>query len=244
MGSTSGDRSRRPPSRFNLPTRSLAGMNRAGALPLIVEPGEVLDDAPRVADRLAADHEHRHHGLARQPLDVVAVRAPPAGAAPRPARSRAAPARAPRARTRTAGSSASCSGGARPRPSPRKIGCRAMSRVAVVTDTTQYLPREVIDRHGADARLALRQLGRAHRPRVRAGRLRAVLRPPAGERGPAEHVAAVGRRLPRRLRAADRGRRGHPLDPPVGRDLGHGARGRAGARRARGARRRRPSASS
>jgi DegV family protein with EDD domain len=28
-----------------------------------------------------------------------------------------------------------------------KIGSRAMSRVAVVTDTTQYLPREVVERH-------------------------------------------------------------------------------------------------
>lgn len=30
----------------------------------------------------------------------------------------------------------------------RRIGSRAVSRVAVVTDTTQYLPREVVARHG------------------------------------------------------------------------------------------------
>ena len=69
-----------------------------------------------------------------------------------------------------------------------------MSGIAVVTDTTQYLPREVVERHGLEPRLALRQLGRAHRPRDRPGRLRRVLRLPARERGelPSTSQPSVG----------------------------------------------------
>ena len=60
---------------------------------------------------------------------------------------------------------------------------------------------------------------------------RASARPPD-----AEHLTAVGRRLPRRLRAAARRRRRHRLDPPVGRHLRHVHRRGAGARPARRAR--------
>ena len=67
-----------------------------------------------------------------------------------------------------------------------------MSRIAVVTDTTQYLPREVIERHGHPPRVALRQLGRADRSRDRPRRTTTryydFLR--SGGRA-AEHVAAV-----------------------------------------------------
>src|SRR3954453_20178974 len=69
-------RSRRPSPRFNLPTRSLLGMNRAGALALIA-PREVLDDPARVADRLAVDHQHRRDPLAGQLVELVAIRPPP-----------------------------------------------------------------------------------------------------------------------------------------------------------------------
>src|SRR6185503_20324309 len=62
---------------FNLPTSRAAVIDRAGALPLIVEPAEVLDDARGVADRLAADLEHGHDGLAGQLLDLRAVAAQP-----------------------------------------------------------------------------------------------------------------------------------------------------------------------
>ena len=194
----------------------------------------------RVADRLAADLEHGHDGLARQLLDLRRARRAATGpAAPRP-RSRAGPARAPPARTRTGGSSASCSGAARRGPSARKIGSGAMSGVAVVTDTTQYLPQEVVDRHGLSlVSLYVNWDGRTDRESDMPGYDAFYDVPQARRRRPAEHLAAVGRRLPRRLRAAARARRRRRLDPPLGRHLRHGALGRAGARRARRARRRR-----
>ena len=201
---------------------------RRGALRAAVQPTDARDCRVRQSWRVAA-HRPRHArcstirresqiaspsmtstGTAVWPVSSSHLAA--VGPAPRHPplarrRSRGAPAPAPPARTRTGGSSACGSGTARLRPSPRKIGCRAMARVAIVTDTTHYLPREVIERHGFDARLAVRELAGPHRPRERPRRLRGVLRPPALGRGrAAEHVAAVGRRLPGRLRAAARGR--------------------------------------
>ena len=77
-------------------------------------------------------------------------------------------------------------------------------------------------------RLAVRQARRRSRARERADRSRRLLRAPALGVGRADDVAAVGRRLPRRLRAAARGRSGHRLDPPLGRGLGHVRLGAAG----------------
>src|SRR3954447_18218114 len=142
--------SRRPFAAFNLPTRS----------------HPVDEQSWRVAARPRASGGARRCGAsrrsprrrrrARAPLPGRSARAAPrarnvaTAPARRSARSHAGRALAPPGRTHTAGSSASCSGRARPRPSARKIGCGAMSRVAVVTDTTQYLPREVIERHGVE----------------------------------------------------------------------------------------------
>ena len=73
----------------------------------------------------------------------------------------------------------------------------------------------------------LRRLaGGAARARARARQLRRLLRAPALRPGAAEHLAAVDRRLPRRLGAAASARTGCRLDPPRGRHLGH-LRGRA-----------------
>ena len=82
-----------------------------------------------------------------------------------------------------------------------------MSRVAVVTDTTHYLPREVIDRHGITlVSLYVNWEGRTDRESD-LGDYDELLRAPADGRGrAAEHLAAVGGRLPGRLRAAGRGR--------------------------------------
>src|SRR3954447_12558045 len=66
-------RPRRPPPRFTLPSRRVRDIDRVGALPLIVAPGEMLEDPPRVADRLPVDHEHGHHALARELVDLLAV---------------------------------------------------------------------------------------------------------------------------------------------------------------------------
>src|SRR5215210_8726369 len=63
--------------RLNLPTSRRPVIDRAGALAVIVEPLQVLDDPPGVADRLPADLEHGHDGLARQRLHLVALAAPP-----------------------------------------------------------------------------------------------------------------------------------------------------------------------
>ncbi len=67
-----------------------------------------------------------------------------------------------------------------------------MPPVAVVTDSTSYLPPELIERHGIDGRPPLRRLRRRpHRARGRDHRLPGVLRgaPQRGEA--AHHLAAV-----------------------------------------------------
>ena len=91
-----------------------------------------------------------------------------------------------------------------------------MAPVAIVTDTTHYLPR---GRRGGERHppgQPLRPLAGPRRPRGRPARLRRVLRAPAHGARPADDVAAVGRRLPRRLRAAARRRARHRLHPPLG----------------------------
>ena len=44
-------------------------------------PAQELDDPPRIADRLTAQHDDRHHALPRQRVDLVALRSPPGDAA-------------------------------------------------------------------------------------------------------------------------------------------------------------------
>src|SRR3954452_17530356 len=72
MGSSGGRRGGLSP-RSTYRRGATPSMNRAGALPLILAPAEVLDDAARVADRLAVDDEHGRHGLARQLAQLLAL---------------------------------------------------------------------------------------------------------------------------------------------------------------------------
>src|SRR4051794_38359651 len=74
---TSGVRTAPCRPRLNLPTSGPRVIDRAGALPLIVAPAQVLDDPPRVADRLAVDLEHGDDGLTGERLDLLALAAPP-----------------------------------------------------------------------------------------------------------------------------------------------------------------------
>ena len=68
-----------------------------------------------------------------------------------------------------------------------------MSSVAIVTDTTQYLPREVIERHGLHlVSLYVNWNGRTDRESDLAD-YDALLRVPGQRRRAAEHVAAVRR---------------------------------------------------
>ena len=76
---------------------------------------EVLDDPPRVADRLAVDHQHRHAPLPGERLDLGPARAALRDARPPRTRSRRARAPGRPCRTDTASSSAWCSGRASPR---------------------------------------------------------------------------------------------------------------------------------
>src|SRR5829696_4268400 len=76
MGTSGGSRGAISDA-FNLPTSRPDVIDRAGALPLIVAPAQVLDDARGVTDRLTADLQHRHHRLPGQLLDVRAVAAQP-----------------------------------------------------------------------------------------------------------------------------------------------------------------------
>ena len=71
--------------------------------------------------------------------------------------------------------------------------------------------------------LALRHLRGRDRARGRHHRPRRLLRPAQRVERDAGHVTAVGRRLPRGLRAAARGRARHRLDPPERRHLRHRA---------------------
>ena len=68
----------------------------------------------------------------------------------------------------------------------------------IVTDTTHYLPREVVEREGHRRGLALRQLGRPHETARRSCRTSTPTTTTCARRGAADDLAAVGRRLPRR----------------------------------------------
>ena len=81
-----------------------------------------------------------------------------------------------------------------------------MPEVAIVTDTTHYMPRELVERDGIHEVSLYVNDGATPRARVRHAGLRRVLRAPARRRPAADDVAAVDRRLPRGLRAARRGR--------------------------------------
>ena len=106
--------------------------------------------------------------------------------------------------------------------------------VAVVTDSTHYLPRELVHRARDPRREPLREPGRAAHEGVGHARLRCVLRRAAHRRRAADDLAAVDRRLHRGLRAARRRRARHRLDPPLRRPFRHGRIGAPGSRRARG----------
>ena len=118
-----------------------------------------------------------------------------------------------------------------------------MSRVALVTDTTHYLPREVIERHGVslvslyvnwdgrtDRESELGDYGEFYAYLQSGGELPSTSQPSVGD------FLAVFEPLIAR-------RRGRALDPPLGRDLGHRRRRRAGAPGPDRARHRRRSAS-
>ena len=102
----------------------------------------MLEDPARVADRLAAEDEHRHYGLARERVDLVALSAPPRHApllelvAVRAQRPRDPSARAKPVRGRSAAVE-------HDHAPIIALGFRAMGQVAVVTDSTHYMPREV-----------------------------------------------------------------------------------------------------
>ena len=108
-----------------------------------------------------------------------------------------------------------------------------MSTVSVVTDTTQYLPREVIERHGLHlVSLYVNWDGRVDRE---------IDLPDYDAYYDFLQARAASCRARRSRRVGDflavyeplvAARRRHPLDPPLGRDLRHGARRRAGARAA------------
>ena len=87
--------------------------------------------------------------------------------------------------------------------------------VAVVTDSTTYLPPRADRRAGESSRSASTSAGAARAPaRSPSSRARRVLRAPA--RVPDDlpsDLPALGRRLPRRLRAPARSRPRHRLDP-------------------------------
>src|SRR3954462_13904051 len=117
-----------------------------------------------------------------------------------------------------------------------------MSRVAVVTDTTQYLPSEVIERHGIQlVSLYVNWDGRIDREidlpdydgyydfLRSAGELPSTSQPSVGDFLAVYEPLAAGRgRLPPRLRAARRAGRRGPLDPPERGHQRHGADRRAG----------------
>src|SRR4051794_34894575 len=82
MFKPSGGRRSAVRAAFTLPTTAPRANDIAGTLPLLrVAPAQVLDDPVRVADRLAADDEQRHAGLAGQLVHLGARRVPPGHAA-------------------------------------------------------------------------------------------------------------------------------------------------------------------
>ena len=90
----------------------------------------------------------------------------------------------------------------------RRIGSRRDVQVAVVTDTTQYLPREVIERHGIQLVSLYVNWNGPHRSRDRPARLRRASTTSCAAAGELPSTSQPSRRrLPRRLRAADRARR-------------------------------------
>ena len=94
--------------------------------------------------------------------------------------------------------------GQRYRSAGTSIGCHAVMAVAVVTDTTHYLPRESVERLDLhQVPLYVNWQGRTDKESDLPD-FGDVLRLPAQLAGAADHLAAVGRGLPRGLRAAAR----------------------------------------
>ena len=122
----------------------------------------------------------------------------------------------------------------RVRRAGRGVACSVSRRdgpVAIVTDTTHYLPRELADARRRPPGQPVRRLGGAPEREIEIddfdefyARLRTRPRP-------ADDLPALDRRLPRRLGAAARGRPRHRLDPPRRRHLGHLSRPPARPRR-------------
>ena len=97
--------------------------------------------------------------------------------------------------------------------SARIARLNSSTQTAVVCDTTAYLPCELVERTRNRLGQPLRLGRRAAGARARHLRLRRLLPATALLRGRRHHLAAVDRRLPRRLRAPARGRQGDRLDP-------------------------------
>ena len=112
--------------------------------------------------------------------------------------------------------------------------------VAVVTDSTHYLPADVLARHGVHVVSLYVKRGETLERESEIADLDAFYERLRSASDVPDDIAAVGRRLPRRLRAAARRGAGHRLDPPLRRGLGHVRLGASGARAARRARPRRP----
>ena len=89
-----------------------------------------------------------------------------------------------------------------------------MDRVAVVTDTTHYLPRDLVEALGLhEVSLYVTFEGETDRE-ADITDLDDFYDAPQRVDRDAGHLTAVGRRLPRRLRAAPRRRPGHRVRPP------------------------------
>ena len=111
-----------------------------------------------------------------------------------------------------------CSG--RPAEARRSGRCRkycapvtTSTETAVVCDSSQYLPAEVIAAKGIGRGQPLRLDRRRSAARDRGHRLRRLLQPAAPVERRRDHLAALGRRLHRRLAAAARRGQGDRLDP-------------------------------
>ena len=117
-----------------------------------------------------------------------------------------------------------------------------MAGVAVVTDSTSYLPAELVERHGIHiVPLYIVFGGDRTVPETDITDYDAFFEELRAAEQPAHDLAAVGRRLHLRVRAAARGRRRGRVRPHLRRAVGHG---RVGAARGRDARRARARAAS
>ena len=93
--------------------------------------------------------------------------------------------------------------------------------VAVVTDTTHYMPREIVEQAGLHEVSLYVNDGDALERESAMPDFDALLRAAAHAERAADDVAAVDRRLPRGLRAAGRERARHRVGPPLRRHLRH-----------------------